>query len=326
MHILSLFISLSLAMPLSIKAPNADAGDFFVYQNKKNQQLRIQDLVICHAKSELDQNFKQAQYDYLNSDMAKSVIAYKKVIALQWHCDWKKQQHDRIFHSFLKLAQISQNKKDRMQLLFQAKAFSPKSQPNKSIFAPPIINLYNNIHLENYKKTVFLSKSFKEFHAVYRNGKKLGLADGQLTNTDIKARYTFLSTSYLPVTLIATLSEIEKNKIQVEPMVDGTCKNFNISSKIQNLQRPVTVFFSPQCQKQQGFNQQTIASFPNITTPSSDSSLTTSAQPFSKKKSWIRRNYWWVGAAILTSAILIHQNASKSEPQTVVVPTNTFNE
>lgn len=325
MILYSVLISLSFASNILIKAPEANSGDFFVYSHQSKHQTISEHLLKCKNENQLNEDLKKAQFHFLNSDLEKARSHFQKIINQRWNCDWNSKQRKTINYAYYRLAQININKVEQMQLLTEAISFDENIPPNETLIPPPIVKMYQSIKKDLMPKTYSLPSEFKKFSHLLRNGKKISLNTGVLQLNPMKARYTFVSDSYLPESFILSPSQLENKTIDAEPLISGNCDNFQLSNEIQSADNQYEVYFSPDCQKN---STVTVASNTfRHTNPQtlSDKFAYEQTLPQTNKKSWLRRNYLWVGAAaILTSALIVHQMSQKDDSHSVVLPSSTY--
>lgn len=324
--ILNLLISLAFAGTLVVKAPGANSHEFFIYSQNNEAQKISTHVLQCRKNINLEQTLKEAQYHFLNSSLDKSIGLFKTIADNKWSCDWKDDERQVITFALFRLAQLSSNEMDQIQHLTDAINFDDSITPDESLFPPPVVNLYKKLKRQLVKKSFTLPAFSKNYSYVLRNGRFISLSQPVLETYSLRARYTFISDAYKPETLVVTAEDLMSRNMEPQPWVQGDCKSPRLSEELVDIQQEVKVFFSADCVSTVGSaspNSLASNSYDSFRAPPSTLSQNL---PIPEKKSWIQRNYIWVGAAVVSSLLIAHQLQKNNEPQRVVVPTNTVSQ
>lgn len=319
---LNLLISIAFASPLLVKAPNANSNDFFVYsQNNEIQKISSKSL-LCSVDVDLQRLLKEAQFHFLNGSLEKSRTTFQIIADNKWNCDWKDDERKIITFAFFRLAQMSSSDSEQIQYLTDAINFDDKLNPDEVIFPPPTVELYNKLKKQLFKKSITLPDFAKKYSYVLRNGQFMNLSSMTMDTYSLRARYTFVSDTYKTESFTVTAAELIQSSINPVPLIEGDCGNYKLTPEILALQQEIKIFFSNDC---------IVDSHSNSNEPLKTSARVSSQQiafpdsfPVPEKKTWIQRNYLWVGAAVVASLLIAHQIHENNEEQ-VTVPTTTFN-
>lgn len=321
--ILNLLISWAFAGTIAVKAPSASSHEFFIYTQNNEAQKVSTHFLKCGKTIHLEQNLKEAQYHFLNSSLDKSMNMFKAIAENKWSCDWKDEERRVVAFALFRLAQLSSSEMDQIQHLTDALNFDDSIAPDESIFPPPIVTLYKKLKRQLTKKSFTLPSFAKNYSYVLRNGRFISLSQPVLEVYSLRARYTFISDAYKPETLVVTAEDLSSRSLEPHPWVQGDCKNPRLSDELTDTQQEVKVFFSTDCIATLGGSSQSPLASNNYDSLRVPPSTLSQSMPAAEKKSWLRRNYVWVGAAVVSSLLIAHQIQKNNEPQRVVVPTNT---
>jgi hypothetical protein len=315
---------MSFAATLLVKAPNANPHDFFVYAQNNEVEKISSHFLKCEESIGLQQTLKEAQYHFLNGSLEKSRLLFSDIAARKWNCDWKEQERKTIAFSFYRLAQLSKNEMEQIQFLTDAINFDETSAPDNSIFPPPTVRLYKNLKAQLKKKSFSFPAFTKNYSYVLRNGQFINLATPELETFSLRARYTFVSDAYKIETLTVTAEELMGHDLKPQPWVSGNCKNPILSDEISPAKEGLKIFYEDACIAD--LTAKTTSPLQNITAQASmagPSEAIPANLAVAEKKSWLQRNYLWVGAVVGVALIANQMRHNNESHQTVVVPTAT---
>jgi hypothetical protein len=322
--ILNLLLSVSFAATLLVKAPKANPHDYFIYAQNNEVEKISSHLIKCDKSAPLRQTFKQAQYHFLNGSLEKSQSLFKEISEQKWECDWRDEDRKIISFSYFRLAQLSQNEMEQIQLITDAINFDDSTKPDEAIFPPPIFQLYQQLHNELKKHSFSWPAFAKNYSYVLRNGQFISLSNPAIETFSLRARYTFVSDSYKLETFTMTFEEILNRELEPRPWVTGECHSGKIDNELLSEVNSIKIFYDNNCIDDAGKPAPT-QGLPVLATTNPLGSKDSLNVSLGKKKSWLQRNYFWVGAFVVGSLVIANQVKHNNEPsQTVLVPTTTY--
>jgi len=297
-----------------VKAPQANPHEFYVFAQNSEHKKVSQAFTQCPYSSEIQQTLREAQYSFLNSSLEKAQEKFSEISEKKWNCDWSELDRKAIVFTLFRLAQLTQLPSMQMNYLAEAINFDDSILPDKQVFPPPLVKLYHDTKKKMEVKEVLLPNFAQKYTALLKNGKFHSLANLSFKTYSLRSRITFVSDSYKAETMIILPEELQKTSLTPVPLVDGDCKNMKASSELSSLD-DYKVFFSADCVVSSNNPILQAQGLPGIPT------LETSVP---RKKTWVERNWVWLGIAVAGAAIAIHQANQDDEPQTVRVPSTTF--
>lgn len=322
---LHFLISLSLATTQwVIKAPGASSQEFTVYAQNSSAEKISSYFLKCEVKKDLYEDFKKAQIQFLDGNIDKAKALFVIVAEKKWSCDWTDDERKMISFSFLRLAQLENTDLLRHQWLQDAIDFDDQLKPDESVFPPPLLKEFNMLQKKQPQQKITLPNVAKKFSAILRNGRFISLAQITLQAQPGKARYTFVSDSYQTEKFFFTLSELETLSLEPQPLVFGDCDNFQISESLRMLKN-ISVFHSLDCIKDNNSPETILTqSTPQDVNLNSLTNEMEKSQP--ARGSWLQRNAFWVGTAVVSSILIGYQLNKQNEPKAVAVPTTTLHQ
>ncbi|MCB9072005.1 MAG: hypothetical protein H6623_00155 [Bdellovibrionaceae bacterium] len=308
-----LFLTHVWAASIAVQAPTADTYEYQVYAENHNVQRPSEIVSPCRERSILQTLSAKSSDLFLNGSMEDARTHFKKITDLKWKCDWSKEDRALIHHAFLRLAQTSIA--EAKEWVFAAVHFDATLPIDSNVFPPPLVSLYkekqralNGLHLPP-------STTWQPYVKILRNGESI--IDRVPTG---KARFTFLSDSHEAVSMIMEGEELLHTLPSSTPFVQGDCKNF-ILNKSNKWHDSVEIFFDSTCVTMQPQGQ--LLAQTSLIAPQNaiDQQFMFDASP--KKKTWLERNYLWVGAAVV-GAIVLSIEMNQRKEQTVTTPSHTI--
>lgn len=323
-----LLIHMTFANTLMVKAPSVDDDTYHVFlENSDN--VRPSDMEqACNEMEGLQQTYANANDNFLNGSVEMAKKQFADVAEKQWRCDWRKRERTTISEAFLRLAQMASSTEDKKDHLTALAHFDPSYRPAASLFPPPLVDEWIALTKLQRLKTISTNKYSGMYVKVLRNGQPHTIGKDSLQFPSGQARYTFLSDSHAPKTLIIGADELSHVHIQSTALISGDCKSFQFQKPVQ-WKGDVRLFFAPECIVERPENillasKGMMTASPALSTNAIDLQLAEDRVP---KKPWIQRNAVWIGtaAAIVGAALIVsHMNKNK-ETQTVITPSNSMN-
>lgn len=324
--LISFFLQLSSAqenqVSLMIKAPSADEQEFMVHSQLQGSEKISQWQQQCSHTDSLHQSLKEAQFHFLNGSLNKSKDHFKQITENKWLCDWALEERQAIHYAYMRLAQMSASDSQQIQWLTDAINFDSDLEPDAVLIPPPTVLLFKKVLAQIEKKQMILPESIKKYSIILRNGKILQKNSSFIEALPLRARFTFVSEAFKNEVLIATPAEIEKSNFNPKPWVTGTCTNYKLADDPQLTLKPIKIYFDKKCiveinqrtPETQNFAEKIISRHTNEFANETN---------FPQQKTWIERNYLWLGATVLASAVLIIKMNSPHEEK-APYPTATF--
>lgn len=324
-----IFIHITFADVVMIKSPTADSDAYEVFLENSDNVRPSNIEQRCADSNNLQFLLNSANDHFLNGSVEMAKKQYSEIADLRWNCDWSKEQSHSISESLLRLAQVSEDSKQRTGFLQSLVQFDPNYSPSKSLFPPPLVSEYESISRELTHKTIPLTQFQNQFVKVLRNGRPYSLSIRKWRVPSGQARYTFLSDSHHAKSFVTTPEELALMNISTTPLVSGDCKNFQFQKPSQ-WHQSARLFFAPECIVDQPENSllktPTALATANASLAANaiDLQLAEDRQP---KKPWIRENAVWIAtaAALVGTALVVAEMSKRKETQTVITPTNTMN-
>lgn len=295
---------------------------------------------------------KEAQKAYLSGDLEKAKKYFQKLSQLALLKDWNLEERKALHYSFLRLAQITKDPKIKREYILKAQNFSPTLFPDPSLFTPKFIKMYKA--LSSSRKTIpwMPEESVSRFYSIILiNGRKHSrpfIQPIEIPKNDF-FRISFISNAFSPIVKILNAKTLKNLKVEVSPLVQGTCKKPMIASHLFKMEKLIRkkafVFFNPYCIKSlaQIKNQNSLQDLSfeeeeknhqevlkaqyektkkrKITFESKNrlfsfpSHFNPSHQKTSKKKPLFKTHWFWISmsSVVLTSMIahLSHKNSKK---------------
>lgn len=315
----ALLISISFATTWIIKAPQANPHDFHVYSQNSTDAKISTAFSSCQYTDRLRQLLKEGQYHFLDGSLKVASDKFEQIIDMRWNCDWKENERKVIVFSLMRSAQLTESPSKQLQLVTEAVNFDESLEPDEALFPPPLMRLYHKSKEQMAKVDFVIPDEFKKYTALFRNGKFLSLNSLAVSIHQQRARFTLISDSYRSETLISSVDELKNLHLEPVPLVEGHCHSFKVVDEVKSLAN-FKIFFDLNCIPS---NTEPRAALESI---SPNTSLTSPPQSHvPTRKSWIERNWVWIGVAVVGSAVVAHQiYQNQNEPKTVVIPSNTF--
>lgn len=309
------------ASPVLVKAPETDLQTYQVFlENSDN--TRPSDIDIpCSERSDVEQYYHSANDNFLNGSLEKAKIDFTHIANIQWNCDWKSKDREIISESLLRLSQISTSEIEQKKWLRAAVEFDPQMSPNAQLFPPPFLKNFEATKKDLNFSVISLTKYYDTYVKLFRNGRTITVSKKTIKIPLGRARFTFVSDSHAPRTLVLNGEDLQKQTVTSAAYIDGDCKSHRFQ-KPSAWNQDTRLFFSPEC-----IVDSTSAPLLTqaLTAPASlnsiDQQLQTDAQP--RQRTWIERNYIWVGAAIVGAVLISAEMNNRKQTQTVITPSNS---
>lgn len=325
-----LLIQTVLASPVLIKAPEADTSTYQVFLENSDAVAPSQIEIPCSARNTLEQHYLSANDNYVNGSLEKAKAEFLEMSELKWNCDWKSKERALISESLFRLSQLSNEPQEQIHWIQTAIEFDDKQSPDKKLFPPPLISQFEELLKKQTFTVLSTTKYYDTYTRIYRNGKPFSIDKKTLKFPDGQARFTFMSDSHTPKTLIITAAALVKTTVTSPAYIAGDCKKFHFQKPPQ-WTNGTRLFFSPECIVEQQSNS--LLAEAMVSSPSLASGMTTPMNPIGqqiqndqapRKKTWIERNYLWVGAALVGAVLISAEMNNRKDTQTVITPTNSL--
>lgn len=303
-----------------VKAPQTDIYAYQVFlENSDNTRPSDIDLP-CPERYELE-NYSFSANDYfLNGSIEKAKEVFVQISDLQWSCDWKPKEREIIFESLLRLSQIPSSEGDQKKWMRSAVEFDPQGSPNSLLFPPPFVKDFEDTKKSLHFQTLSLAKYYDTYVKVYRNGRAFSVNKKHIKIPNARARFTFVSDSHKPQTIVSDVSELQKKTIESSPYIHGDCKSFQFQ-KPPTWNHDTRLFFNPECIVESTSPSRLAETA--VVTPSNTLEQQLRSEPSRLKPTWIERNYLWVGAALVGAVLISAEMSNRKQTQTVITPSNS---
>lgn len=262
----------------------------------------------------LEKQFNSAQNLYFQGRLALAKSHFTDIIKQQWNKDWTKKQKNWIYFSFLRLAQIAKEFKEKQFLINQAIAFAPYKKPNIKVFSPPFVKLYKKL----YKQTQW---SYISNYLKLQNYEKI-IVNGRVFDIKPNIKISVSSFSLFRVSLLSNKSQVyseitnyklfSEKKLLQKALVTGDCDNFDNHSNYK-----YSIFFSKSCIKNTLLTAKTVKLKSKKINLFAKQSLSPIKQKKTKSKAKVNKKQWFlivlgiVGAGIIASQFIKNPSNTK---------------
>lgn len=320
------FLQTSFATTVLVKAPQADPYTYQVFIENSNSTRPSELELACPDRDDLEKFVASANDNYLNGSLEKSKKNFLAVSEIKWNCDWETKEREQIMFSLFRLAQLEQQAESQKAILQSAVDFDNRYNPDTKLFPPPLVELFETLKKVDDSAIISTNKYYDTFTKILRNGQPLPSQKKTHKIPSGTARFTFLSDSHQAKTLVISARDLEKTTITSSALIDGDCKSFEFKKPL-SWQNPVQLFFSPECIVDQPVNALLAESTPVRSALLAQNSIEQQLQEqrSPRKPTWIERNYFWVGAALMGAVLISAEMNNRKDTQTVITPTNSAN-
>jgi hypothetical protein len=173
--------------------------------------------------SELQSDFLRAQENYLTSENRSNIKMWRNVTRWEHKADWSVTQREMIQIAFLRLAQLSRNPKEEVQLVERAFALDPGLKIEGLQFSPSLVAHWQEIKVAaNFVE--LQNERFAGFSHLLINGSPYILSDAKIKLPYGTHRFTWISNQFLPVTRVLDTKHVNQVVLPQVPLVSGTCE------------------------------------------------------------------------------------------------------
>lgn len=320
-----LLVQMVFGAEVLVKAPQSDVYTYQVFL-ENSDHTRPSDIDLpCPVRDDLQQYYHSANDNYLNGSLDKAKSEFLEISQLQLSCDWKSKERQQITESLYRLSQLTSSMIDQKTWMRAAVDFDPAQTPDKKLFPPPLLKLFDDIQKEQTFKVIAMSKYYDTYTRILRNGRSFQIDKKTLKFPEGQARFTFLSDSHAPKTVVVTATALQRSNIESAAFINGDCKSFQFQ-KPPTWKSGTRLFFSPECIVDQQVNTilaETINS-PSSTFATNPIEQQIRADSMPRKPTWIERNYLWVGAALVGAVLISAEMNKRKDTQTVITPSNSM--
>ncbi|MBC6414975.1 MAG: hypothetical protein GDA46_01090 [Bdellovibrionales bacterium] len=252
------FLYSQLAFPKNkvwIRGNRTDLQEFQVF-------LKNSDIDLSYAKFQWKQKVKRskkfklkeklllAQQLYLEGEKERSEKLFNQISLLAYLADWDKEDRRILLYSFLRAAQLQEDKKKRQALLILAKNFSLSSRDFKTsidfkLFPPPLIDELRKIQEKSNFLVVNWNSLFPDHEILLLNGKRID-KNKKLKLVQTYYRVTALSSSHQAWSEKISLSNLLLQKIKTARLTLGTCETLRILPELEK-QKNIKLFPISKC-------------------------------------------------------------------------------
>ena len=263
----------------------------------------------------LHETFLQAQSDFAQGRFRQARSGYEHIVATSKTRHFNKSERRRVFHSYLRLADIQTSELEKLNLLQQGWNYTkefPKDIEQYSSYSYMIPRLHNRKlwDLQNGMDSL-------DVDIVLINGQSFQPNQSIPIYSD-HVVISLISNKFQPIDTSTPTLELESMVFEPSPLAQGSCEGFE--AFVQPESQPLHIAFSKDCihpinqarrlnLNPDGLLEQTDAE------PDLLSQVTT-------QKPFYQRPWFWglIGAAV--AAVVIHKQNDEAPTRTVVTPTH----
>lgn len=285
---------------LLVKTPEADPIAFQIYALENHNHIVFGDKLAIDSE-EIQKLFERAKFFYLEGSLEKSKEQFEKINALKYIQHWSVGTKKLIHYSLLRLADLAKSKNEKNSYLLQALAFAPEIPPDQTIFAPPLIESYQQLKNRFNKKFFILPSLSEKFDWIWINGEKQKITSSFIANTDGVKLITLVSPSYWPQTFKLNLNDFKNVTLKIIPTANPNCSSEPLSNELKDLGAEIKIYGRLNC---------------NESNLGQNSNLKFESQP----KSFWSNKYVWMGLGILATSAAVHLYQKNNSGPTEQVP------
>lgn len=306
-----------------VKAPPADLQEFQVHTQLQESTPISQWQRQCSQSDFLRDQLKAAQFHFLNGSLKQAQNIFRKITEIKWGCDWTAEERQAIHYAYMRLTQMSESEPEQIRLLTDALGFDETLQPDTQLIPPPVVELFRKIQAQVGKIQIITPPLLRKYGSILRNGKVISTQSQFIEALPLRARYTLVSDSFKNETLVITMAELEKLNLNPEPWVRGDCEKYTLANELRSVSAPLKIYFNKNCIVDLSAQNSDSPSFSEEVLKRHQAEFATEGS-LPRRKNWIQRNYLWVGASVIASAILMAQlnkgRDSSSSPTATFTP------
>lgn len=247
------------------------------------------------SRERLLQRFADAQKAYLENSLPEARERFTEVVELVLSDDWNKSDREVLLHAYLRLAQIDGTQSEHW--LLQALMLGPGLELDRNLFPPPLLKQLAELRTRSASAPV--RRLLGDWPRLLINGVSCTAAQcPEFPLSAFPARVTFLSDTFVPVTVRVPLSALSGLKIERTALVQGRCGSPSFHARAGEFAAK-DAFFGLACESQNQLQLQPQPRVPNAL------DMTLSAGP--TRAPFYHSKWFWIGLGVVTTAIASSQ-------------------
>ncbi len=314
------------AKTVLVKAPEANP---IAYQSKIDTQSDFISVIDWYFrihpsetnKTRLVELLEDAQMKFVSANPKSSTKSFQDIIDLALVDDWKAEHREVFLYASLRLAQLTEDLKERDKFIRIALSHSFKIEPEKDIFPPPLLRRFDEIKGELQTSDLEPMKFRSKWDAVLINGVMCTLEScPSLVISDIPMRVTWLSNQWQTATELRSSKELSREEYQEpspnKPWIRGSCLKSSVDG-FADQDFDAEAYFKDDCK----VANKNLELKPMLTT--SEGVPLASPSPGHSKTSWLRSPWLWAGVAG-AAAVVIWQTNKQGKNDSSTEPSTTY--
>jgi len=286
---------------------------------------------------ELESLIARAQEAFLSDSTDTARTLFRQITSKAHTADWSDSQREAIHYAFLRLAQFAASESEKGALFAQAISFRSDGQPEPDLFPPPFVEAYRTQRARAMQEAKeFRPSLLFPHHRILRvNGRRYELKpELRIPLSDGTYRISAYSDSHVPIRETLSRAALMALAPGAPTLASGSCSKPEMDvRRLAHLASQTKVLYPNSClrgaMEESGRSPDERESdeierfLPEKARLSHD--LATPlwpAEPAPKKESWLRNQWLWIGASLLTVGIIYavsHQD-DRANPVTVIDP------
>ncbi len=308
-----------------VQAPGVTSAAFAAILSEQKEYRSLSDYAeslspLPEQVEHLLKIFESAQRHYFSGHDELARASFLEVTKMSPAADWQEVHRQVIFYSFLRLAQMTSQSQDRQNLLEAAISFAPDLLPDNTLFPPPLMSSWKQVHFTLEKRASLISteEKFPGYDILKINGHSVDIKTiKSVLLFPGSHRISLLSNSHPYFSQTLNSSQLELLKVDTVALVYGSCDTPGLNGfKDLNLSE-VSVMYDSDCLRTYtgtGWvkpNKQISPAFTPQQVPGSLLAQTEApSHPAKRKLLWLG-----LSALVLGSAYLIYKNAHQAHGQ-----------
>lgn len=287
---------------------------------------------------ELESLIARAQEAFLSDSPDTARTLFRQITSKAHAADWSDSQREAIHYSFLRLAQFAESESEKGTLFAQAIAFWPEGQPELDLFPPPFVGAYRTQRERAMKE----AKEFRPallfpHHRILRvNGRRYELKpELRIHLPDGTYRISAYSDSHAPIRETLSRTALMAFATDAPALASGSCSQPEVDvRRMANVASKAKVLYPDSClrgavavEESDRPDEREVDEIERFLPDKARLSHDLSAplwpsEPAPKKESWLRNQWFWIGASLLAAGAIyvVSQQDDRAAPVTVVDP------
>lgn len=316
-----IFFSINLwSQVVVIPSSSTPEAELLSHLSQNPQELSFDQAYLTLQKEKrqaLLTHLKKAQFAFLEGQIDQAQLEFQKLADLRWNEDWPDREREVIHFSIVRLAQLSQDRQQRLSYLQEALDLDPEIRIDEEVFPPPLVSDYKQILKDRHFQVWQLPKGAERFERLIINGRSFPGRVSFLRDTNRKVRITFLSKHLKPQTRTVEIQDLANQELEALPL-SGQVLNCLTPDWAWPLGEEFEMrLLASECKERRPLQLPIASQAPQPITTTSGKSL----------KRVLRSPWLWAGVSLVATGLLIHhqqqnRDGASSRPNEIQLYTN----